>query len=133
MSTNGAVARRCITAPGAPPAVGPYTHAVRHADLLFCSGALPLHPDTQELVADSLADETSQCLHNLAAVCEAAGTQLANPLRTTIYTTDLAAFAEINDAYAAFFAGDPPARVAVGVAALPKNARVEIDAIVAVS
>jgi 2-iminobutanoate/2-iminopropanoate deaminase len=133
MSTNASATRRAVTAPGAPPAVGPYTHAVRHGDLLFCSGALPLHPDTQELVADSLASETTQCLRNLAAVCEAAGTVLGQAPRLTVYATDLAAFAEINDAYAAFFADDPPARVAVGVAALPKNARVEIDAVVAVS
>ena len=124
--------RRGITATGAPPAIGPYSHAVRHGDLLFCSGALPLHPETQALVADSLAAETSQCLRNLAAVCEAAGTDLAQALRLTVYTTDLGAFAEINEAYAAFFADDPPARVAVGVAALPKDARVEIDAVVAV-
>ena len=125
MSTNASATRRGITAPGAPAAVGPYTHAVRHGDLLFCSGALPLHPHTQELVAGSLADETP--------VCEAAGTHLGQALRLTVYTTDLGAFAEINDAYAAFFADDPPARVAVGVAALPKDARVEIDAVVAVS
>jgi 2-iminobutanoate/2-iminopropanoate deaminase len=133
MSTHAPASRRTVTAPDAPPAVGPYTHAVRHGDLLFCSGALSLHPDTQELAAGSLADETSQCLRNLAAVCAAAGTDLGQALRLTIYTTDLSAFAEINDAYAAFFAEDPPARAAVGVAALPKNARVEIDAIVGVS
>ena len=126
-------ARRCITAPGAPAAVGPYTHAVLHGDTLYCSGALPLDPDTQQLVHDSLADQTTQCLRNLAAVCEAAGTGLDQTLRTTIYTTDLDRFAEINDAYAAFFPDSPPARVTVGVAALPKGARVEIDALVAVS
>ena len=84
-------------------------------------------------VAGSLVDETSQCLCNLTAVCEAAGTPLGQALRLTVYTTDLGAFAEINDAYAAFFADDPPARVAVGVAALPKDARAEIHAVVAVS
>jgi 2-iminobutanoate/2-iminopropanoate deaminase len=133
MSANAPVARRCITAPGAPRAVGPYTHAVRHDDLLFCSGALPLDPDTQELVAGSLAEETAQCMRNLIAVCEAAGTKLDQALRTTIYTTRLDAFAEINQAYGEFFADSPPARVTVGVAALPKDARVEIDAVVAVS
>ena len=79
-------ARRCITALGAPGAVGPYTHAVLHGDTLYCSGALPLDPDTQQLVHDSLADQTTQCLRNLAAVCEAAGTGLDQTLRTTIYT-----------------------------------------------
>jgi 2-iminobutanoate/2-iminopropanoate deaminase len=125
-------ARRCITAPEAPPAVGPYTHAVRHGETLYCSGALPLDPATNELVAGSLADETAQCLRNLDAVCEAAGTRLEQALRTTIYTTRLDAFGEINQAYGAFFTGSPPARVTVGVAALPKDARVEIDAVVAV-
>jgi 2-iminobutanoate/2-iminopropanoate deaminase len=133
MTTNASAARRAITAPGAPPAVGPYTRAVRHGDLLFCSGALPLHPDTQELVGGSLAERTAQCLRSRTAVCEAAGTNLGQALRLTVYATHLAAVAEINDAYAAFFADDPPARVTIGVAALPKNARVEIDAVVTVS
>jgi 2-iminobutanoate/2-iminopropanoate deaminase len=128
-----AASRATVTAPGAPAAVGPYTHAVRHGDTLYCSGSLPLDPSTEELVAASLADETTQCLRNLAAVCEAAGTGLEQALRMTIYTTDLGGFAEINDAYGAFFPDSPPARVTVGVAALPKGARVEIDAVVAVS
>jgi 2-iminobutanoate/2-iminopropanoate deaminase len=124
--------RTTITAAGAPPAIGPYVHAVRHGDTLYCSGSLPLDPSTQELVDTSLAAETTQCLRNLAAVCEAAGARLADALRTTIYTTDLGGFSEINEAYAAFFPQSPPARVTVGVAALPKHARVEIDAIVAI-
>ena len=125
-------ARRCITAHEAPPAVGPYTHAVRHADALYCSGALPLDPATNEMVAGSPAEETAQCLRNLDTVCEAAGTRLEQALRTTIYTTRLDAFAEINQAYGALFTASPPARVTVGVAALPEDARVEIDAVVAV-
>ena len=125
-------ARTPINAPSAPAAVGPYTHAVRHGEALYCSGALPLDPGSQELVAGSLAEETTQCLRNLSAVCAAAGTELGRALRTTIYPTDLAAFAEINEAYGAFFGDGPPARVAVGVAALPRGARVEIDAVVAV-
>jgi 2-iminobutanoate/2-iminopropanoate deaminase len=132
MSAEAGTTRRAITAPAAPPAVGPYVHGVLHGNILYCSGALPLNPDTEALVAGSLADETEQCLRNLAAVCEAAGTRLDHALRTTIYTTRLDAFAEINEAYGAFFEDSPPARVTVGVAALPKDARVEIDAIVAV-
>ena len=124
--------RRCITAPGAPGVVGPCVHAVIHGDTLFCSGALPLDPDTEMLVDGSLAEQTTQCLRNLAAVCEAAGTGLEQALRTTIYTTDLDRFAEINDAYRDVFPNSPPARVTVGVAALPKGAQVEIDALVAV-
>lgn len=123
--------REAITADAAPAAIGPYSHAVRHRDVLYCSGALPLDPEGEELVTDSLGAETERCLRNLAAICEAAATELTQALRLTIYTTDLDGFAEINQAYGAFFADRPPARVTVGVAALPKGARVEIDAIVA--
>jgi 2-iminobutanoate/2-iminopropanoate deaminase len=124
--------RATITASDAPAAVGPYSHAVRHGSVLYCSGALPLDPASGELVASSPAAETRQCLANLAAVCAAAGTELARALRLTVFTTDLGAFAAINEAYGEFFASDPPARVTVEVAALPLGARVEIDAIVAI-
>lgn len=124
--------RETVTAPDAPAAIGPYSHAVRHGGALYCSGALPLDPASGELVEDSLGAATEQALRNLAAVCEAAGTQLGEALRMTIYTTELEGFAEINEAYGAFFPGEPPARVAIGVAALPKGARVEIDAVVAI-
>lgn len=128
--------RDIVQAPGAPPAVGPYSHAVL-ADLrsvgglLFCSGQIPLDPLTGELVGATAAEQARRCLENLREVCAAAGTALERAVRLTIYTTDLGAFAEINDAYATFFASEPPARAAVGVAALPKGALVEIDAIVA--
>lgn len=124
--------RTTITAPDAPAAIGPYSHAVRHGSVLYCSGAIPLEPETDSFVDSSPGAETEQCLRNLAAVCEAAGTELTRALRMTIYTTELSAFAAINDAYAAFFPSDPPARVAIGVAELPKGVRVEIDAVVAV-
>jgi 2-iminobutanoate/2-iminopropanoate deaminase len=123
--------REALDAEGAPEAVGPYSHAVRAGGLLFCSGQIPLDPDSGELVGSSPAEQATRCLQNLQAVCEAAGTTLANAVRLTIYTTDLDSFAEINEAYAAFFDADPPARAAVGVAQLPKGATVEIDAIVA--
>lgn len=124
--------RTPVTAPDAPAAVGPYSHAVRHGDVLYCSGAIPLDPGSDEPVGGSLEAETTQCLRNLAAVCEAAGTALGNTLRATIYTTRLDCFAEINEAYGACFPHDQPARAAVGVAALPKGVNVEIDAIVAI-
>jgi 2-iminobutanoate/2-iminopropanoate deaminase len=122
--------REIVDAPGAPAAVGPYSHAVRAGGLLFCSGQIPLDPASGELAGSSPAEQASRCLQNLQAVCEAAGTELGRAARLTIYTTRLQEFAAINDAYAAFFGGDPPARAAVGVAALPKGALVEIDAIV---
>lgn len=124
--------RRTVTAPDVAAAIGPYSHAVANGGLLHCSGAIPIRADG-ELVAASVAAETTQCLENLAAVCRAGGTELARAVRITIYTTRLDAFAEINDAYAAFFPADPPARVAIGVAALPKGVAVEIDAIAAIS
>jgi 2-iminobutanoate/2-iminopropanoate deaminase len=123
--------REAIHAHRAPAAVGPYSHAVRGGNLLFCSGQIPLDPATGEMVGDNPADQARRCLQNLSAVCGAAGTTLQKALRITIYMTDIGAFGEVNDVYATFFDADPPARAAVGVAALPKGASVEMDAIVA--
>lgn len=123
--------RQTVSADAAPAAIGPYSQAVRHGDVLYCSGQIPLDPASGEPVGGSIADETRQCLRNLAAVCEAAGTDLSRALRLTVYTTELDQFAGINEAYAEFFGAEPPARAALGVAALPKGVRVEIDAIVA--
>lgn len=121
-----------IEASAAPAAIGPYVHAIRHGDVVYCSGSIALDPETGELDGGSLGDETRGCLRNLQIVCAAAGTDLRHALRMTIYTTDLAGFAEINEAYGEVVGDLPPARVTVGVDALPKGARVEIDAIVAV-
>ena len=123
--------RETLSAPGAPAAVGPYSHAVRAGGLLFCSGQTPLDPGTGELVEGSVGAQTVQCLENLATVCRAAGAQLADAVRMGVYVTDMATFAEVNQAYAAFFPQAPPARSTIGVASLPLGAAVEIDAIVA--
>jgi 2-iminobutanoate/2-iminopropanoate deaminase len=123
--------RKIVQAPAAPPAVGPYSHAVAVDGLLFCSGQIPLDPDSGELIGETPAEQASRCLQNLQAVCDAADTSLARAVRLTIYTTKLDAFAEINEVYAQYFTQDPPARAAVGVVALPKGALVEIDAVVA--
>ena len=127
--------RRPVTAPGAPEAIGPYVHAVVCGGLLFCSGQVPLDPATGELVEGGVAKQAVACLRNLAAVSEAAGARLEEAVRVTLYLTDLPGdFGAVNEAYGEFFAsaeGGPPARVAVGVAALPKGARVEMDAVVA--
>jgi 2-iminobutanoate/2-iminopropanoate deaminase len=125
--------REIVTAMGAPAAVGPYSHAVKSGGLLFCSGQIPLDPETGELSGDSPADQARRCLENLSVVCAAAGTRLEEAVRMTVYVTDLGAFGEVNDAYGEYFAGDPPARVTVGVAALPQGAQVEIDAVVAMT
>lgn len=144
--------RHCVNAPGAPAAVGPYSHAVLYqtgmegpptgaptepptgppAGLLFCSGQIPLDPATGELVGESAAEQARRCLENLQAVCEAAGTTLRRALKLTVYMTDLGEFAAVNEVYGSFFAAsEPPARVAVEVSGLPKGAYVEIDAVVA--
>jgi 2-iminobutanoate/2-iminopropanoate deaminase len=124
--------RQSISTDGAPAAIGPYSQAVRTGDLLFCSGQIPLEPTSGELVKDDIEGQTRRCLQNLAAVAEAAGGSLANAVRCTVYLTDMNDFARVNEVYAEFFGGDdPPARVAVAAAALPKGADVEIDAIVA--
>jgi 2-iminobutanoate/2-iminopropanoate deaminase len=124
--------RQIVSSTEAPQAIGPYSQAVRSGELLFCSGQIPLDPVSGELVGGSVGEQTRRCLENLSAVCGAAGAALGDAVRLTIYLTDLGAFAEVNEAYGSFFAAvDPPARVTVGVAALPKGAQVEIDAIVA--
>jgi 2-iminobutanoate/2-iminopropanoate deaminase len=124
--------RAAIHTDEAPEAIGPYSQAIRHGGLLYCSGAIPLDPGSGDPDDASLAAETRRCLSNLAAICSAAGTTLSQALKLTVYTTNLDGFAEINEAYAEFFDAEPPARVTVGVAALPKGVRVEIDAIVAI-
>ncbi len=124
--------RQVIVAPQAPAAIGPYSHAVRSGELLFCSGQIPLEPASGELISVSVGAQARRCLENLAAVCDAAGTSLANALRITIYMVELEAFAEVNEVCAEFFPQAPPARATVGVAALPRGALVEIDAIVAI-
>lgn len=123
--------RRSVTALNAPGAVGPYSHGVVAAGLLFCSGQVPLDPETGKLVEGTIQDRTRRCLDNLTAICAAAGAQLTDAVRLTVYTTDLGQFATINEAYAAYFPSDPPARVAIGVAALPLGTDIEIDAVVA--
>jgi 2-iminobutanoate/2-iminopropanoate deaminase len=124
--------REQVTAPDAPAAIGPYVHAVRAGGLLFCSGQIPLDPRTGDLVGATAAEQAGRCLENLGAVCAAAGATLGDAVRMTVYVTDMGSFASVNEVYASFFEHDPPARVTVGVAALPRGAKVEIDAVVAI-
>ena len=120
-----------VTAPGAPDAVGPYSHAVRSGGVLYCSGQVPLDPATGKLVEGAVGDQTRLCLENLRLVCQAAGAELSDAVRLGIYVTDMGTFPEVNEAYGSFFGEGPPARSTIGVAALPLGAAVEIDAIVA--
>lgn len=123
--------RETVTALGAPAAVGPYSHAVRSNGLLFCSGQVPLDPESGELVGDTPAEQVRRCLENLQVVAAAGGTTLEDAVRLTVYLTDMETWGDVNEVYADFFPGEPPARVAIGVAALPKGAQVEVDAIIA--
>jgi len=123
--------RAPVSTESAPAAIGPYSQGMKAGDLLFCSGQVPLEPSTGELVKEDIEGQARRCLQNLSAVAEAAGGSLANAVRCTVYLTDMGDFARVNEVYAEFFGGDdPPARVAVAVAGLPKGADVEIDAIV---
>jgi 2-iminobutanoate/2-iminopropanoate deaminase len=124
--------RSAVSTDNAPAAIGPYSQAMRTGDLLFCSGQIPLDPSSGELVKTDIEGQARRCLDNLTALCEAAGASLSNAVRCTVYLTDMNDFARVNEAYASYFDGDdPPARVAVAAAGLPKGADVEIDAIVA--
>lgn len=120
------MSRIAITA-ASGAAVGPYSHAIDSGSLLFCSGQTPLDPATGALVKGSIADQTRQCLHNLAAVLEAAGLTEENVLKCNVYLTDMSDFAEMNEAYASFFTEPYPARTTIAVAGLPLGAQVEIE------
>lgn len=120
--------RQQVSTDAAPAAVGPYSQAVRVGDILYCSGQIPLRPDGT-LVTGDIAAQTRQVLQNLEAVLAAAGGGLGDVVKTTIYCTDLAEFATINAVYGEFFGSEPPARATVQVAALPKGAGIEIEAI----
>lgn len=113
----------------APQAIGPYSQAVRAGDAIYLSGQIPLDPATGELVQGDIAMQTRRVFENLEAVCEAAGGSLSAIARVGIYLVDLNDFAAVNAAMAEYFSQPYPARSTIGVAALPKGARVEIDAI----
>ena len=124
--------RIAVATESAPAAIGPYSQGMRVGDLLFCSGQIALDPQSGELVKADIEGQARRCLQNLQAVCEAAGASLSNAVRCTVYLGDMGDFARVNEIYAQFFDGaDPPARVAIAAAGLPKGADVEIDAIVA--
>jgi 2-iminobutanoate/2-iminopropanoate deaminase len=125
--------REVVSALGAPDAVGPYSHAVKSGGLLFCSGQVPLDPQTGKLVEGSIGDQTRRCLENLQVVAAAAGASLDDAVRMGIYVTDMSTFPDVNAAYGSFFGDGPPARSTVGVASLPLGARVEIDAVIALA
>jgi 2-iminobutanoate/2-iminopropanoate deaminase len=123
--------RHPVHAEDAPAAAGPYSHAVISGGLVFLSGQTPSDPATGKLVEGGIGDQTRRCLDNLEIVAKAAGASLADAVRVGIYVTDMTTFAQVNEAYAAYFPADPPARSTIGVASLPLGAQVEIDAVIA--
>jgi 2-iminobutanoate/2-iminopropanoate deaminase len=121
--------RRAVSTSAAPGAVGPYSQAITTDDLVFCSGQVGLDPATGELVAGGVEAEAERVIRNLEAVLDAAGCTLADVVKTTCFLVDINDFAKFNAVYAPFWPDPPPARSTFGVAALPRGARVEIEAI----
>jgi len=113
-----------------PPAVGPYSQAVRAGDFIFCSGIIGLSPETGSLVQGGLEVEVRQALDNLSTLLEDIGSDLQSVVKTTVFLADMADFAAFNELYAEHFSTDPPARSTIQVAALPLGARIEVEAIV---
>lgn len=127
--------KKAISTPDAPKAIGPYSQAVRVGDLLFLSGQVPLDPlgalgaTSGQIVEGDIAAQTKRVMENLGAVLKAAGLSFAHVARTTIYLADMNDFVKVNEVYGSYFSEPFPARATVQVARLPKDARVEIDAI----
>lgn len=120
---------QAVTTDKAPKAIGPYSQAIAANGMVFASGQIPLSPETMTLVTGSIGDQTRRVLDNLKAVLESAGSGLHKVVKTTVYLADMGDFDEMNKVYAEYFEATKPARATVQVARLPKDARVEIDAI----
>lgn len=131
MSTSNS-SKIAVSTSAAPPAAGPYSQAVRVGDFLFTAGQIPNDPKTGSFVAGGIREQTAQVIENLKAVLEAAGSGLEHTVKTSVFLQDMNDFAAMNEVYATYFAREgvvPPARSTVQVAALPRNAMVEIDVI----
>lgn len=121
--------RNVIVSPDAPKPIGPYSQAIEAGDFLFCSGQIPLDPKTGQLVNGDVSIQTRRILDNFDAVLKAAGCDLKSTVKLTVYLTDLGDFEALNKVLAETFTSEPPARAVIQVAALPKNARIEMDLI----
>ncbi|HVG58691.1 MAG TPA: RidA family protein [Hyalangium sp.] len=125
------MARNAIHSPNAPQAIGPYSQAIQvdAGKMTFLSGQIPLDPKTMEMVQGDVATQTDRVMQNLKAVLAEAGLDFSHVVRCTIFLTDLGDFAKVNEVYGRYFTSAPPSRATVQVAALPRGAKVEIDAI----
>jgi len=121
--------KEIIATGDAPQAIGPYSQAVRAGNMVFASGQIPLDPATKEFVAGGIAEQTEQVLKNLKAVFAAAGVEMDQIVKTTVFLADMNDFTAMNEVYGKYFAENPPARATVQAARLPKDAKVEIEAI----
>jgi 2-iminobutanoate/2-iminopropanoate deaminase len=121
--------RKVIVSPDAPKPIGPYSQAIEAGDFIFCSGQIPLDPLTGQLIQGDISDQARRILDNFEAVLRAAGADLKNTVKLTVYLTDLGDFEVLNKVLAETFTQDPPARAVVQVAALPKKASIEMDLI----
>jgi 2-iminobutanoate/2-iminopropanoate deaminase len=117
----------------APAAIGPYSQAIRAGAFVFVSGQIPIDPATGEFVAGGIGEQTERVLKNLSAVLEAAGSGLDRVVKTTVFLADMKEFSQMNEVYAKYFTGAPPARATVAAAGLPRDARVEIEAVALIS
>ncbi|MCK5698932.1 MAG: RidA family protein [Candidatus Aenigmarchaeota archaeon] len=118
-----------MTTPNAPHAIGPYSQAIKTGNTLYISGQIAIDPKTQKFLDENIETQTKQVLENLKAILEASNATLENVLKTTIYLTDISDFAKVNEIYETYFKESKPARATVCVKELPKNAKIEIDAI----
>ena len=121
--------REIVATESAPQAIGPYSQAIRIGDFVFTSGQIPIDPQTGAFVEGGIAEQTERVLRNLAEVLRAAGTGLEGVVKTTVFLADMDDFAAMNEVYGRFFSSEPPARSTVQAARLPRDARVEIEAI----
>jgi 2-iminobutanoate/2-iminopropanoate deaminase len=121
--------KKSIQTSKAPSAIGPYSQAIRIGDFLYTSGQIALNPDTMEMMSGEIEAETERVLKSIEAILQAGGLSLEHVIKTTVYLTDLGEFSRMNEVYEKFFEKTKPARACVQVAALPKGAKVEIDAI----
>jgi len=124
--------KQAVSTSNAPAAIGPYSQATVYNGVVYVSGQLPMHATNGEMETGDIAKQTHLVMTNLAAIIEAAGSNMNQVLKATILLTDMADFAKVNEVYASYFAGAPPARICYQVTALPKGANVEIDAIAAI-
>ena len=121
--------KKIISTTEAPQAIGPYSQAVRAGAFVFCAGQVPLDPKSGEIVSEDIAEQTRRVLDNVTAILNAEQLTLANVVKTTVFLSDFGDFQKMNEVYSTYFKENPPARSTVGVSTLPKNAKVEIEAI----